>query len=427
MRVKQIRITIFLGLISLIGIVVIQVYWLFTTWNMQQEKLDENIWSSLKQVTQEINAMHDCQSSDLNPVFLKTQTCYVVDVSCNFNTTDLIHILQKTLNAYDLNIEHELAIYNCDLNHLEYIGKYTASGDLSSSEGSLNYCLDNETIELVYFFAVNFSGRDVYLLKKMQLWLALSLIVIIILCFFTYAIFSFHRQKQLSELQKDFINNMTHEFKTPISSINIASDVLINETQTNFPERLKNYAKIIKQENTRLNKQVENVLRTAKIEKSKTIMEIERLNLHDLINEVFQSSSFHSTEKQVEINKQLNAKLPHIYSDRLHLTNILLNLVDNGIKYNQNEVVINISTEQLGKYIFIKVEDNGIGISPKHQRMVFNKFYRVPTGNIHNVKGFGLGLFYVKEVCDMHRWKIKLESTPEEGSCFTIKIKLKSE
>lgn len=426
MRVKQIRIIIILGLISLIGIVTIQVYWLSNTWTMQQEQLDENIWSGLKQVALELNNLHDCQTNELNPVFHKTETCYVVDVSCNFDTTTLIHFVQKTFNSYDLNIEHELALFNCDLKHLEYIGLFSTSGEIISRFGSLDYCLDDENSELVYFFAINFTGRNTYLFQKMRLWIVLSAIVLLILCFFTYAIFSFYRQKQLSELQKDFINNMTHEFKTPISSINIASNVLINETKQSSAERLNNYAKIIKQENERLNKQVENVLRAAKIEKSKTIMEVESVNLHEIINDIFQDNAFQTSEKTIHIVKHLNATNYKIKADKLHLTNVLLNLTDNAIKYNNSKVELTIKTQQSGNYIVVYFTDNGIGIDKKNLRLIFKKFYRIPTGNVHNVKGFGLGLFYVKEVCDMHKWKIKVESTFGQGTTFTIKMKIES-
>lgn len=424
MRVKQIRIIIVLGLLSLIGIVGIQFYWLTTTWTLQQEKLDANIWIALKQVSQDINTFHNCQSNDLNPVFKKSDRCYVVDASCNFNPTNLEHLVQKNFTALNINIEHELAIYNCEVNTLEYVGQFSASGSIINHEGDLSFCLDQENNDLVYFFAINISGRDVYLFREMQIWFVLSLIVVVILCFFTYAIFSFYRQKHLSEMQKDFINNMTHEFKTPISSINIASGVLLSEGGNEIPKRFRNYAQIIQQENVRLNKLVENVLRTAQIEKTKTIMEIEEINLHEIINSIFALNDFTHSDKDVNIVKNLQANYSTIKADKLHLTNILLNLVDNAIKYSNHKVKIVISTHTENNKIVLSVKDKGIGIDPAFKKLVFKKFYRVPTGNIHNVKGFGLGLFYVKEVCDSHGWKIKLENTTGDGACFLIKMKV---
>lgn len=422
MRVKQIRHTIILGVLALIGIVGIQIYWLFTTWSMQQTQLDENIWLALKDVSAEINTLHDCQPNDLNPVQQINETCYLVDVSCDFNQTNLEYLIQTNFNKRDINIEHEFAIFNCDSNVLNYIGKYDETGGLVTNVGDLNYCYNPENHDLVYFFCINISGRNVYLFKKMQLWLVLSFFVLIIVLFFTYTIFSFFKQKQLAELQKDFINNMTHEFKTPISSINIASDVLLSYDKQQIPERFTNYAKIVKQENARLNKQVENVLRAARIERGKTVMDQEKLDLNEVISHVFTDNLFPNHQKSIEINRALNAKNAQIKADKLHLTNILLNLADNAIKYNNDQVHIVISTENKGRYILLKLKDNGLGISKKYQKKVFNKFFRVPTGNVHDVKGFGLGLFYVNQVCESHKWKIELQSEINSGTAFTIAI-----
>ena len=423
MRVKQIRFTIILGLISLIGIVAIQVYWLFTTWHMQQDQLDENIQLALKQVSKEINVLHDCLPNDLNPVQQLTETCYLVDVSCDFNQANLEYLVSTNFNKRNISIEHELAIFNCDRNTLEFIGKFSPTGDKISNSGNLDYCQSSQSAQLVYYFYINVSGYNIYLFKKMQLWLILSLSVLVIVVFFAYTIFSFFRQKQLTELQRDFINNMTHEFKTPISSINIASDVLLSN-QSEVPERYSTYARIIKQENSRLNQQVENVLRAARIEKGKTIMEMVELNLHELINEVFSESSFTNNQKHVQINLKLDAEKQSIKADKLHLTNILLNLTDNAIKYNGDDVIIEVSTHLNKNKIEFQLSDNGIGIPQKYQKMVFKKFFRVPTGNLHDVKGFGLGLFYVKQVCDAHEWKITLASDTGKGTAFTIIIPL---
>ncbi len=421
MRVKQIRFTIILGLISLIGIVAIQVYWLFTTWHMQQEKLDENIQLALKQVSKDINVLHDCLPNDLNPVQRLSETCYLVDVSCNFNETNLEYLVRANFNKRNVYIEHEIGFYNCDINAIDFLGKFSPSGEKISTSGDLAFCSDQTDNQLVYYFFINLSGRNVYLLKKMQLWLVLSLFVLIIVAFFAYTIFSFFRQKQLTELQRDFINNMTHEFKTPISSINIASDVLLTQ-QDEVPERYSNYARIIKQENSRLNQQVENVLRAARIEKGKTIMELEQINLHEVLHQVFADTSFSTADKNVKISMGLTAENPVILADKLHLTNILFNLADNAIKYNNQNVEINVFTRRLKNNIELHIQDNGIGIPPKHQKQIFKKFYRVPTGNIHDVKGFGLGLFYVKQVCHSQGWKISLLSEINKGTTFIIYI-----
>jgi len=216
---------------------------------------------------------------------------------------------------------------------------------------------------------------------------------------------------------------MTHEFKTPISTINIASDVLISQL-TDIPDRFSHYLRIIKQENNRLNQQVENVLRAARIEKGKTIMEMEKIDLHEILQNVFSENDLSSNQKNVKTHLNFEAEKSVILADRLHLTNILFNLTDNAIKYNSNNVEIIVATKNLKNNIELRIQDNGIGILPVHQKQVFKKFYRVPTGNLHEVKGFGLGLFYVKQVCEAQHWKISIESDIDKGTVIVLIIPL---
>lgn len=423
MRVKQIRHTIIVGVIALIGIISIQVYWLFTTWNLQQEKLDESIWLALKKVSAEINVLHGCLPNDLNPVQQRTETCYLVDVGCEYNQANLEYLVHTNFNKVNLNIQHEIVIYDCNLNDLVYIGRFSGSGEKIEDSENLKFCQESVSNDIVYFFCINISGRNDYLFRKMRLWIMLSLIVLIIVLFFTYTIFSFFKQKKLAELQKDFINNLTHEFKTPISSIQIASDVLLGYGNEKIPPRYTNYARLIKQENARLNLLVENVLRAARIENGKTIMDIQIIDVHEALEEVFTDGFLKSQTKQITLIKQLNASNSKVLADKLHFTNLLFNLTDNAIKYNDKEqVVITLETQMVNNHIILSFFDNGIGIPLKYRKKVFAKFFRIPTGNIHDVKGFGLGLFYVKQVCDAHKWTIKSSDSLDSGAKFIIKM-----
>jgi two-component system phosphate regulon sensor histidine kinase PhoR len=423
-KVRQIRHTIILGVLALVGIVIIQGYWLSTTWQMQQEKLDNAIWLALKNIASEMNMLHSCLPNDLNPVEQLSETCYLVDVSCEYNQKNLEHLIPANFNKQHIHIEYQVAIYNCNALDLEYLGRFSASGEKLPGNGNLNFCKPIDNHELVYYFIINISGKNVYLIKQMRLWFLLSFIVLIIVLFFTYTIFAFFKQKLLAELQKDFINNMTHEFKTPISSINIASDVLLSYPETSLPERFNRYARLIKQENNRLNQQVENVLRAARIEKGKTLMELEPIDLHAVLSDVFTPQLFLSQNSRLTIKTDYKATRSMVLADKLHLTNLLLNLADNSIKYNRSEwVEMTVKTRNLGKFIELRIKDNGIGIAPKYKKKIFSKFFRVPTGNVHDVKGFGLGLFYVKQVCDAHNWSITFESPDENGVEFIISMR----
>lgn len=275
--------------------------------------------------------------------------------------------------------------------------------------------------DYIYYFGVNFPSKANALVGDMGLWIIFSAIFMVSLIFFAYAIFVILRQKRLSELQKDFINNMTHEFKTPISSINISADVILNPEIVKDPERLQNYGAIIKQENRRLNNQVEKVLQIARIEKSGFELKNEVLDLNAIIGEVAANCKT-SNGDGLQIQSQLDTNVGEVVADRLHLTNILYNLIDNAIKYADGLPVINIETQLKDNQIRVSIQDNGIGISKEYQKKVFHKFFRVPTGNVHNVKGFGLGLYYVKNICHAHRWNIYLKSEINKGSTFVIEI-----
>jgi two-component system phosphate regulon sensor histidine kinase PhoR len=232
------------------------------------------------------------------------------------------------------------------------------------------------------------------------------------------------RQKRLSELQKDFINNMTHEFKTPISTIRISSEVLQKDPYIVKNDRLSRYTKIISEQNNRLNEQVEKVLQLAQIERGSFKINPKPLDLHEIILNLLPSLQVKVQEEEGTLDTALDAVRTRIDADPLHLQNVIQNLIDNGVKYCRETPQITLSTVNEGKHILLTIRDEGIGIPKDLQGQVFSKFYRIPTGNVHNVKGFGLGLYYVKSVCDSHHWEINLDSEPQSFSSFTIKIPL---
>jgi two-component system phosphate regulon sensor histidine kinase PhoR len=271
-----------------------------------------------------------------------------------------------------------------------------------------------------YYFAVQFSRIEANLISQMGIWVFSSAVMLIVIFFFVYTLFVILKQKRLSEIQKDFINNMTHEFKTPLSTIAISSEVLRDPLITNTPERLLNYATIIQNETNRLKQHVERVLQMARLENSDVALKREKLDVHELIRDAVQNSALLLQEKNGEIDLQLNAERSWVIADKLHFTNVLFNLIDNAIKYNQQQPRLIISSGNNNGHIFIEVKDNGIGISEENQRKVFHQFYRVPTGNLHDVKGFGLGLNYVKLMVEAHKGKITVNSRLGEGSTFKI-------
>lgn len=258
-------------------------------------------------------------------------------------------------------------------------------------------------------------------------WILISAIVfmVIIIAAFYVTIRSLLNQKKLSEIKSDFINNMTHEFKTPLATISLAVDAIRNEKVQADPNKMKYFSGIIKEENIRMNKHVETILQAALMEKQELKLNLVDLHVHDVIQHALDNHQLQLQDKEGVVELHLNAANDLVEGDEVHFTNMVSNLVDNAIKYSKDKPLIRITTHSTNKHVVIRVEDNGIGMSKESLKRIFEKFYRAHTGNLHNVKGFGLGMSYVKTVIDAHRGKIKVDSTLGKGSSFTIEMSLK--
>jgi len=257
---------------------------------------------------------------------------------------------------------------------------------------------------------------------KQMLWMVLGAVIFtcVIFAAFFITLRALFNQKKLSEIKSDFINNMTHEFKTPLATISLAVDALKNEKVINDRTKMDYFSGIIKDENKRMNKQVETILQAALLDKQEIQLNEKPVHAHELIHAAINNIKLPLVEKNGKLETCFNATNDLIMGDEVHLTNIINNLLDNAIKYSKDNLVIKLSTQNINNYFRIKIEDNGIGMNKETLHRIFEKFYRAHTGNIHNVKGFGLGLSYVKSIVDAHKGKIKVESTLSKGSCFTI-------
>lgn len=267
-----------------------------------------------------------------------------------------------------------------------------------------------------------------YLMKSLGFMGASSVLLTLVILFtFGYTIYVVLRQKKLSEIRNDFVNNMTHELKTPISTISLASQMLHDQTIPNAMKNIDHLSKVILDESKRLSYQVEKVLQAAIFEKGNMGLKIRRTDVHELMNNVVRNFIIQVKNRNGQIIKNFDAEYSIVNIDEVHFANVLLNLLDNAIKYCKGEPYISVSTMNKKNGIVIIVEDKGIGISKENQKRIFEKFYRVPTGNVHNVKGFGLGLSYVKKVVQEHNGKISIESEPNVGTKFEIIIPVAKE
>jgi len=232
------------------------------------------------------------------------------------------------------------------------------------------------------------------------------------------------KQKQISEIKTDFINNMTHEFKTPIATINLALDAIKNPKIIDDKEKVQRYLQMIKEENKRMHAQVENVLRISKLEKNELDISKEPRDVSEIIDDAIDHISLIVEDREGIVHKHFNAQRNTILLNQVHFTNVLVNVLDNAIKYSPNAPVIDVFTENIKDFILIKIQDQGAGMSKVAQKRVFEKFYREHTGDLHNVKGHGLGLAYVKQIVDDHNGQIYVESEKGKGSTFIIKMPL---
>ncbi|MGL1887563.1 MAG: HAMP domain-containing histidine kinase [Reichenbachiella sp.] len=331
---------------------------------------------------------------------------------------ELDSLISSSLQERGINITYEYGVV--DPLYEDYI--YSNSNNPIIKESNLKVSLfPNDVLDEVGFLHIIFPDQLTYIGSTVWKTLALSILFISIVVYsFGYAIHTIVRQKNLSEMKTDFINNMTHELKTPISTVSLACEAL-RDPDIQSTDSLKNrYLGIIQDENQRLSAQVEKVLQMAVIEKKDFELNKEEFNLHDIIESALDKVDLQLSSRSGKVSKNLNAIKCTITADLMHVTNIVSNLLDNAIKYSQGEPVISITTQDLSGGVSVEVKDHGIGISRDGLTRVFERFYRVHTGNLHDVKGFGLGLSYVKSMVEAHGGNIRVESELKKGSTFIV-------
>ena len=282
-----------------------------------------------------------------------------------------------------------------------------------------NDIISNSSFLVVYFKKDRFEE-----LKKLPRTAGISItLTILISLMFLFTVFILFRQRKLSEIKNDFISNMTHELKTPISTISLASQMLKDSSIHLNKNNIENITRIIDDESKRLGFQVEKVLQTSIYEKEGMHLKLSELDLHEIINNAVLNTKLKIKSLEGSLTAELEAEKPVIEADRMHITNVVFNLLDNAIKYCNNKPEIIINTKNINNTIVVSIQDNGIGIAKEHQKKIFEKFYRVPKGNVHDVKGFGLGLNYVKKIIDLHKANIKIKSELNKGTTFYLTFK----
>lgn len=329
-------------------------------------------------------------------------------------------LIRQELRNSGIFTEYEFGVYS-PLRNVMVIEKTGHYHKKLLEEGYAYNIFPRDLFMTPEYIMIYFPNKELYL--YMQNWelIVISLILILIITFsFVYTIVTIFRQKKLSEMKNDFINNMTHEFKTPISTISLTCEALSDKDVMKSDKSYDNYINVISEENKRLGAMAEKILQTAIIDKRQLNLHKELIDIHSILEDVINSVQIQIDAKSGTLTKSLKARNHYISADRTHVTNVIYNLFDNAIKYSPDKPLIHISTQNATKGISIIIEDNGIGISKANQKKIFDKLYRVPTGNVHNVKGFGLGLHYVKTIIDAHGGNVDVESELKKGTKIKI-------
>lgn len=358
-------------------------------------------------------------SVDVNLIQLDSSTVRLL------NRDLLKAVIKEALMAENINAKFDFALYNAF--NTQFVVEPANTDVATMLQSDFVFRLKyNEKVSSPHYIILHFPAERGIFLQRM------SNIVILIICFliicFTIsftALYSLYRQKKLSEVTNEFINNMTHEFKTPISTISLSCEALSDPSVHNDAATREAYISIIRDENLRLQNMVSNILQIAQLKKGQVKMQIELVDMHELIRKVTDSISLQISSVRGTLSLALNADTHKIFADGSHIQNVIVNLVENGIKYSQNAPEILINTQSDSKYFMVSVSDKGIGIPKKAIGHIFENFYRVSQGNVHNVKGYGLGLGYVKKIVSLHKGKIEIKSEEGKGSTFTVYLPIK--
>lgn len=418
MKTRQIRIFIVLAVLSIAGIIVVQVAWFKRAFDKNEVEFNRNLHIALHEVMRGILKYNNNATIPADAIVQNDHNAFTVMVNDEINPEVLEYYLVTEFKKFNIQQQFEFGIYDC-ANQKMVMGRYvegTGSYRLTELPAEKKGSSDN------YYFTVYFPHKSADLIGQMGLWLFSSGVLLLVVLIFGYSLFVILRQKKLSEIQRDFINNMTHEFRTPLTTISVSARTLQDPVIVHSTQRLLNYATLISSEADKLQHQVNRVLAIAETDHTMQLGK-EDLHVHRLLEQLV-PPFLASTSKPVKIQLQLEAQSCMVSGDKLHLSNAISNLIDNAIKYSKEKADLTIKTHNIDAQIQLSIVDKGIGIPKEHAKKIFEKFYRVSQGNMHNTKGFGIGLFYVQLIARLHKGSIQLVSSSGHGSEFILTLPL---
>lgn len=411
---RLIRILVVLSVLSIIGILAVQAVWVRKAYALRDRQFRQSAFIALQEVADEVARMNRITQTKYDVTQLSADY-FIVNTEAPIDPVTLEHLIQMAMRKHHLITDFEYGIYNCESDRMVYGAFISTSANRQAVRSNLP-----KFEKYPYYFGVRFPNQGAFAVGQLEGWLWSTGAVVLLVLVFGYTLNVVLRQRRLTEVQQDFINNITHELQTPVSTIRIAADVLAGDQIRQQPDRWRQYTRILSEESQRLQRQINNVLQLSRSQHQGFSLERTNFDLHELLR---------ATAKPYgdAVHLDLQAANPALTADRYHLENVINNLLDNAFKYRkispdapQSEVWLR--TRSIGDTLEWSVEDNGIGIAPEHQKTIFKQFFRVPTGKVHDTKGFGLGLYYVQQVVRAHGWHIRVESQLGQGSKFLIAV-----
>ena len=419
--VRVSKLVLYSALVALMLFAGVQFFWFLKTKKLHEQQFDNRITLILREVADGVLRSQKDFTSEIPPIRKSASNAFLVTMPSNLNYGQLDSMIRRAFTRHNIDGTFELALFNKsnDLVRGAIYRDLLRTAVPSISDSSAGACVDRTLEDPVTSFSITFPEKNAEVLASMDLWMFSGVTLSFLVVLFGVVFVDLSRQRKLAVMKNEFISNMTHELKSPITNIGMAGQVLRQSGELTA-EKKQRYIDIIVEENDRLKTQVEQVLLTASFDESDFELLQRPIDLNKLIMNVTERFRLRVEQRAGNIFTNLRAKDPLITGDETHLTNALLNLLDNAEKYSPDKLQIEVTSEDKDDQVIITVRDAGMGIAPNAQSMVFDRFFRASPGNIHDVKGFGLGLSYVKKIIEGHKGLISVKSRMNEGSMFTI-------
>jgi two-component system phosphate regulon sensor histidine kinase PhoR len=420
MKLSRFNIVIIIGFLAIVGVIIMQLFLINNAHKLAKKDTEDKIFFALQDVLEKLYKDNLTGLLVSNQVEKVSGNYFTVNVNYEFENSILEHYLISEFEKNNLDVDFEYAVYNCSSDKMAFSNHINSNGKKEPIKCPTCF---TKNPKYTYYFAIRFPDIEQNYFKNLNQYWIFTTVLFLVLIIYVYSVVLMLKQKKYTELQKDFINNMSHEFKTPLASILIASNYVKEQNEIKDNPKLKKYNQIVINQTNKLNEHIEKILYVAKTESKQMLIDKTKFELKPILDLVKDNIILrYDTEIDIDI---IVTKTLILKADEFHVYNILFNLVDNAVKYSGLSPKIEIIVTEINQKLSIQVKDNGCGIPTKDLPFVFDKFYRVSRQDIKNIEGFGIGLSYVKKICDLHRWKITIANNTDKGIVVTIIINQK--